>query len=288
MDIQTNFCSNKIEFRSHHLLLLLHRYDSEDAHNKSSSTQCKVAIIFPLYLEGLRIIRSSSRPEWKNYRSLIAAAWATGYIFSLRPNEYISNDPFHNPDSHLLSSSTFFGWSINSNMVYFAVTNLRKAPPTPPCAFYSALPFSKGEQLGGGPAKAALVSDSPSPNEPIHVVWEHFNQWGVSEGVPLFYNPSFSITPEVLNKVTKELASIMRIDPARLVPHSLRMGVLNQAFDVDSETQQALGQWKHANSTLPYHIDDPALWAATKKVRNKAVDIDAIPTTVLLRHFNLN
>ena len=81
---------------------------------------------------------------------------------------------------------------------------------------------------------------------------------------------------------------IMRIDPARLVPHSLRMGVLNQAFDVDSETQQALGQWKHATHTLPYHIDDPALWAATKKVRNKAVDIDAIPTTVLLRHFNLN
>ena len=88
--------------------------------------------------------------------------------------------------------------------MYFSVPNLISALPSKPCAFYSELPFSKGEQRGRGKSKAALVSDKPSVYESIHVVWSYFVNSQTPAFVPLFYHPTFTIYPAHLSLVKYE------------------------------------------------------------------------------------
>ena len=108
IDLEFAFCEEKTPFRSSHLASLIRHFKKEDAHLLSSRTQCKVAVIFPLYVKGLDII--SQMNNWSvQQRAMVSAAWATGYIFSLRPSEYLKMSSLSNPDHRLNSNSIFFG-----------------------------------------------------------------------------------------------------------------------------------------------------------------------------------
>lgn len=285
IDLQFAFCEDKTPFRSAHLATLIRIFKKEDAHLLSSRTQCKVAIIYPLYVKGLEII--SQNMSWSmQQRAMVSAAWATGYIFSLRPSEYLCMSSLNNPDHGLTTSSTFFGWFINGRTVFFAASDLVSAPPSPPSAFYSYLPFTKGDQFGHSPAKAALVSDNITIHEPIHIVWKYFSSYFTSPFIPLFYSQLFSVTPSIINDIMKALGTAMGIDPKRLVPHSLRLGIINQAHKLSQPTLARVGNWKSKESYKPYQIKDDSLWRHASEVKNVATQQDAIPQPVIMRHFN--
>ena len=104
--------------------------------------------------------------------------------------------------------------------------------------------------------------------------------------IPLFYSRPFSVTPSIINGVMKALGLVMGIDPKRLVPHSLRLGVVNQAHKLSEPTLRRVGNWKSDASWAPYTIKDKSLWEHATEIKNVATQRDAIPKPVIMRHFN--
>jgi len=266
--------SRKIQFRSDNFAALLDSYKRQQAvadHNKDCTDP--VAITYPLYCQGLQFIEN--QVSWSlQLQSAVSAAWALGYLFSLRPNEYLLMT--QKPDHCLQSHSTYLGWlNPTSGLIdFFPISSIGSAPIRLPSAIYSDLPFTKSHQFGDGNAKLATTSSSSSDSHlPIHVIWTHFYKFRVNAGVPLLYSDTAQVSIAHIRDIMSHLATSLGISTTRLTPHNLRRGVPWQAHSLPDDVINSMGDWSNSGSK-PYKlrhssVSSPSSHSSKKRRRTK-------------------
>lgn len=172
-----------------------------------------------------------------------------GYGASLRPGEYLPESPF-DADRHVAvaSVSVWFGSRA------FGLDQPNEWPAIKPTCLQIHLNKRKNDQQG---TSGAFVIPANPSSAPCLVQWildfATLNH-PLQHGRPLFEQPRFSATRKGFRKLLAEFADLIGLDRSRLVPHSLRYGVIvSMVSQGYSRDQQILrGGWLSESGPVSY------------------------------------
>jgi hypothetical protein len=244
--------SSPTEIQSPRLTLQLSGYLKEDQENKTKRESIKIPVTFSILLEVIETICTLYLEG--SIRQAYIATFCIGYALSLRPGEYLRVNP-PVPLSHQANSSHAVFWF--DDMPYYICFPELYPRGRFPDAFSLLIDHYKNDPAGNGGPRSIYANPLYDPTDPdsICCVREIFTF--LSKHPPLQHSPLLSgmgqqISSSNINKILKMTAVRIGVDPSRLVPHSLRFGVLQQIEDADEETQLRQGNWNTIQGMRSY------------------------------------
>ena len=190
--------------------------------------------------------------------TLYKAAFSLGYLIGLRPGEYLctptrrlhsrllrDNDDVidehcANPSSHVISGRhCAFKWSSSDSL--FTATNPLAYPHGRPEAVFIMLPSSKADQLGKGSARCGASSPKGSRFDCLSNIYQFLLRYPPLLAQPLLSGFTGSnVTSADVNRILKDFARSIDLDPNRLLPHSIRVGTSVQTDALSDIDQMQL------------------------------------------------
>jgi hypothetical protein len=233
-------------FRCIHLTWMLAKYRSQDAAGGSIRTTCKISLSYALFLDACAVILLAHYTTL--IKSCLRCALALGYGLSLRPGEYL----FTGWDRPLIAtcctSHAYFIW----DDVFYSICDYASAPQRVPDAFVVYIDSFKNDGSGRNGGPRAIGSDFTAKINLVEVIYDHCNAFPPPRNVPMLATHTEHLKSRTLNSVLKVVAQRQNLDPERLVPYSLRSGVLTQIEDASDETKMMQGYWTSAQGMKVY------------------------------------
>ena len=124
--------------------------------------------------------------------------------------------------------------------------------------------FDKANQFGGMGMRAIAANPNfaATGHCSLRMLFSYFIEYPPQDGLPLFFTaPREFHLYERVNEILKETAVSLGLDPKRLLPHSLRAGVITQLNSGGHSEQDKLaaGAWRTLPGMAPYEKDTQAL-----------------------------
>jgi hypothetical protein len=116
------------------------------------------------------------------------------------------------------------------------------------------LPFTKGDQFGKG-ATRFFIAEPSNPHCMVRVVHTYCRAASLRANDPIFAGSnSVIVTPSMVSLFIKTTATLLRLDPAKVALHSLRIGGLVTLFaaGVPDSLKQLAGRWASTKSFVAY------------------------------------
>ena len=177
---------------------------------------------------------------------MYVAAFSLGFGLGLRPGEYLQPTvaaPFHTtvlPDSseviddepsllnHVLhGESCFFKWDNDDK--FYPGTDPCSYPGGSPEVFIALLDSSKNDAVGKGGPRTVFTAPPGSKFNCVENIFRFLRRWPpVAGDYVLSGLLGQSITTDAVNRALKAFARRSGLDPARLLPHSIRVGSSSQ------------------------------------------------------------
>ena len=220
------------DLRSPRSSLLVHGWRRQDSLNLPQRLKVKIpltASILP-HLFTLIIQLFGTTPLAK----LLSAAFALGYAAAFRPCEYLTDAKGEAGTHTLTGHHCFFQWAGKST--FYPVTLPANYPPGLPVFFVALLDSSKHDILGHGGPRAIAIAPPGSPFCCLTTIFHYLRQYPPTALAPLLSGAGLPLAPAVMGRVLKLTAVQVGLDPARLVPHSLRVGSVCQLEGFSDET----------------------------------------------------
>jgi hypothetical protein len=164
-----------------------------------------------------------------------------GFGLSTRPQEllHVQADA---PLSHHANSSLSFFWF--SNIPYNVCYPSLYPPGHLPDGFSLLLDFHKNHQQGAGGPRAVWRSTHPQGRCCVLTAFAFLSAHPPAPDTPLLSALGTQLSAATINVVFKATAKRQGLDPKRLLPHSMRFGVIYQldSAGFDDATKRATGQ----------------------------------------------
>jgi hypothetical protein len=176
---------------------------------------------------------------------------ALGYGLSLRPSEYLVVSRAVDEARYVNSSLCFFQWP--DSELFIPVGALDDYLPGPPALFLTFLDFVKNDPRGkGGPRAVAANPDPLGPFCCVRALYDFCRACPPHPGVSLFASAPYTVTDELINRLLKEVAVTLKLDPSRLLPHGIRVAGPVQLSGFSDAVQMTQGAWSSVPGLLAY------------------------------------
>lgn len=171
---------------------------------------------------------------------------------SFRPGEYLIQSPPRDIEEVVNSSLTVFWF----HEVAYPVCSPQLYPKDLlPEAMATLLDASKNDKLGkGGPRAVYKNVNRTSPNHfcCVYELFQFLSQYPPLPNTPLLSGCPVPITSTIISQVLRVTALRLGLDPERLLPHSFRLGALEQLAAAPDETKMMQGNWHSAQGMRVY------------------------------------
>jgi hypothetical protein len=213
---------------------------------------CKIPFSADLVVKS----RALTRQQYGNYSPDLQlgldAAISLGFGLCLRPGEYLYA-PGDDAAVHVLVGD-FGAFKWDSDARFYIVTQPQLYPlhlGVPD--FFVQLPSTlKNDQWGKGGPSAVARAPSTSPFCCVETLYTFLQRFPPTPGRPLLSGSNTLLSVALVNSHCKALALSEGLDPARLLPHSLRVGSVNQLESHGLHAQQIHGRWNTAAGVSAY------------------------------------
>jgi len=174
--------------------------------------------------------------------SLYSAAFALGFGLGLRPCEYLQaslsssvSDPLEVVDelsevvdTHILCGAKCF-WKWLGDERFFPCTDPSSFPEGVPELFVGILDSAKNDQHGKGAPRTLAAAPPGSKFDCVSTLFSFLKEYPPRPTAPLLSGVDGQpVTVKMVNCILKQFANFVGLDPARLLPHSIRVGSSSQ------------------------------------------------------------
>ena len=250
--------------------------------------RCKIPVTYPILLticEQIDILYS--RKHQYRLRLALRAAVCLGYALSLRPQEYLVTRSAVTLRRQANSSLCFF-WFPNDPKPYNVCSPDLFPLGVSPCDFTMFLDFNKNHQHGDSGPRSMSAAPSDAPLCCLHTLFLYIMECPPTPNTPLLsgVDPDFSVTVDTIRDILYATATVLNLDPTRLVPHSFRCAALSQMlpFDIFSDLDfQVQGRWSTLTGLRPYAHDS---LAHARKINVALYSFEALPTDMIRLHYS--
>ena len=123
--------------------------------------------------------------------------------------------------------------------------------------FSLLLDHSKRDLAGNGGPRSVTANPGYKPHDPDHIccvreIFSFLCEYPPLPSSPLLSGLGAQLSSAPLNALLKDVALSIGLDPHRLVPHSLRFGVLAQIPDAPESDKMAQGNWSTVGGMRMY------------------------------------
>ena len=266
--------------RSRRLALQLAGYTVADNEGKTKRLMQKIPLTYPLVV----LLRIKAATVYKGAALLaMNAALALAYGLSLRPGEYSVTGkqiPLH---KQVNATNCFF---IFKGDVCVNVCDPHLYPPDEePLSFLCSIDKVKNQRTGEGGPRAVSAAPSPTPEFfcCVRELFLYFRAFpGRRESLALAsHGPA--IRQSDIRELCRSVAVDLGVDPARLLPHSFRFGVLAQIELEADERKEQQGGWL---SKAGMRVYVTKAWAHANAIRHLVHDHSLCPLTHTLMIFS--
>jgi hypothetical protein len=202
-----------------------------------------------------KLIRADPHTDAMKIASL-DAAMACGYGLSLRPGEYLYVSRPRDDDEAALGDKSYFYWPDTHPKEFFCVCDPARYPPGHPSFFLSFLDRVKNDYRGrGGPrCVAANPAHDGTPESfcCVRMLYDGLRRAPPLPGTLLLSSFVPRLTDALISGLVKQVAQGLGLDPARVVPHSLRVGGCVQLSRFPDAVCCTQGNWKTVTGMLVY------------------------------------
>lgn len=237
--------------------------------------RCKIPVTYSIMLAALRQaeILFGHNPA---LLKAIKAAIALGYALSLRPQEYLdTGTPI--PLWKQAHSSMCFFWFSEDLTPYNVCFPDAYPPNLTPTDFTMFLDFNKNHQTGDAGPRSMSAAPTTSSICCVRLLFEFLRLYPPHPNSALLSGGTTPVTTYLIRQVFTATAIFLKLDPKRLVPHSLRCAALVQMLAFDKFTDvdyMQQGRWKTLQGLRPYaHVS----LSHSRKLSSALYDADALP-----------
>ena len=226
--------------RSHRLSLQLEGYVVADSEGTTKRLEQKIPLTYPI----LVLMRKKARAIFGGAHLMaICAALSLAYGLSLRPGEYSDTGKRIPIAKQVCATNCFF---IFAGDVCVNVCDPHLYPPDEePLSFLCCIDKLKNQRHGEGGPRA--VSSAPNPTPEffccVHELFVYFKAFPGRRGCLALAAHGVAVKQTEIRELCRLVATDLNIDLARLLPHSLRFGVLAQIELESDECKEAQGGW---------------------------------------------
>jgi hypothetical protein len=239
-------------FRSVRAAKVISGFANDDHARCPQRVQCKIPFSADLVVKSRALTLRQYGVYSADLKLGLDAAISLGFGLCLRPGEYLYS-PGDSATAHVfIGDYGAFKW--DSDPRFFVVTQPEKYPldlGVPD--FFVQLPSTlKNDQWGKGGPSAVARAPSTSPFCCVTTLFAFLRRYPPTPGRPLLSGSNTLLSVALVNSHCKALAISEGLDPARLLPHSLRVGSVNQLESHGIHAQQIHGRWNTVAGVSAY------------------------------------
>jgi hypothetical protein len=265
-------------FRTARTAAVILGFNNDDRRVAPQRDTCKIPFSASLMVTALRLSRSLYGGVNPTLQHGIDAAFAVGFALCLRPGEYLFNTSITALDHVLVGNYAVFKWAEDPRFYSCLNPELYPSHLGPP-AYFIQLPSTSKNDLWckGGPMAVARAPPS-SPFCCVLIIYSFLCLYPPAPGQPLLSGSPTTLSVSLVNSHCKKVAVTEGLDPARLLPHSLRVGSVNQIESHGIHAQQLHGRWNTAEGLSAY---THAALAHARRVSPELHNVDLLPAEFL-------
>jgi hypothetical protein len=239
-------------FRTARSAAVITGYKNVDCLLHPQRTSSKIPFSAALVVKSRALTRRQYASWNPDLQMGIDACICVGFGLCKRPGEYLYNTGASALDHVILGDHAAFKY--DGDPRYYPSTHPHLYPThlgIP--AYFIQLPSSEKNDLWGkgGPSAIARAPAS-SPFCCVTTIYDFLCRFPPSPGQPLLSGSRTTLSVALINAHCKQLAVSEGLDPARLVPHSLRVGSVNQIESHGIHAQQIHGRWNSPEGLAAY------------------------------------
>jgi hypothetical protein len=211
-----------------------------DAAGKTKRLEQKIPLTYPI----LVLMRKKARTLHHGAHFLaISAALSLAYGLSLRPGEYSDTGKWIPLEKQVSATNCFF---IFAHDVCVNVCDPDLYPPLEkPLSFLCSVDRLKNQRQGEGGPRAVSAAPNPTPDFfcCVQELFAYFTAYPGRRGHLAMASHGTAVKQADIRALCRLVAVDLNLDPARLLPHSLRSGVLAQIELEPDERKEQQGGW---------------------------------------------
>ena len=219
--------------------------------------RCKIPITFPILVMIIQYINNFyCLLSQLAVRLTLCAAFALGYALSLRPQEYLPVQ-IDVPLWRQANSSLAYFWFPGFTEPFNVCFPCRYPPAAVLSDFTVFIDFNKNYQQGDSGPRSMSRAPPGTPFCCLQLLFDFLVLYPPLPESALLSGAStlFDFSIDLIRDVLHATATLLGLDPSRLVPHSLRSAALAQMLatanfsDLDCQIQ---GRWSSNTGLRPY------------------------------------
>jgi hypothetical protein len=239
-------------FRTGRSAAIISGYQNIDHLHRPQRITCKIPFSADLMVKSRKLSHIKYNSWAPDLQLGLDAAFALGFGICLRPGEYLYAPGPNTLDHVLLGDYAAFKW--DADPLFYVVTEpLRYPTHLGVPDYFVQLPSTlKNDQwCKGGPSAIAQAPPS-SLFCCVSILHQFLRRFPPSPGQPLLSGSNTLLSIDLVNSHCKSLAISENLDPSRLLPHSLRVGSVNQIESHGLHAQQIHGRWNTTAGVSAY------------------------------------
>jgi hypothetical protein len=234
--------------------MMIQGWIREDAAAAPERLRTKIPLTAFLTMEAFLLIDEwLAAPAYTVLRLGLRAAISLGFGCALRPVEYLYKTT---PEASTLIAKAGlcgFKWADDDRIYSVLVPQAYPRTRGPPLIFVLLLDKIKNDPMGHGGPRAV---HAPPPGTKFNLVQNIYDFLACcpppSADAPLLAGLGTALSVNLVNNLLKRLAMKFGLDPARLLPHSVRVGSASQLADSTVEDRLLHGAWRSLDGMYTY------------------------------------
>jgi hypothetical protein len=234
--VQMLIIENSNQLRCQRLRWLLQGWKRDDSLNLSKRHSVTIPLTYALLLKACDIVDELFADN-KTTRLALKAALCLGYACSMRPCEYLLTGRPRPLDGVASTNHTYLWWGDESFPIFLFPRD--RGPPDAISFYVDKL---KNDMEGNGGPRGIVRCPKAILNL-IDPIYDYILHVPPLIDKPFLASHGDQVSDKHIKKVLHPLAIRTNIDPTRLIPYSLRSGVLSQIDTFSNDVKMRQGFW---------------------------------------------